>query len=64
MHMMKKTYRNLSENFPFLYEKYKNERLDQLTCSEVFWVLNAMPTHHNIKHSDVNKKLEAILKRF
>ena len=61
---MKKTYRSLEEKYPRLYEKYKNERYDTLTCCEVFWVINALPSHHTIKHSEINRKLESILKRF
>ena len=50
-HMMKKTYKTLEDKYPTLYEKYRNERFDKLTCCEVFWVTNAPPIHHHIKHS-------------
>lgn len=62
--MMKKTYRTLEEKYTSLYEKYKNQRYDLLKCCEVFWVLNAQVSTHSIKHSEINKKLEAILKKF
>jgi len=62
--MMKKTYRSLDEKYPRLYEKYRNMRYDTLTCCEVFWVINAQPIHHTIKHSEINKKLESVLKKF
>ena len=64
VHMMKKNYRALDELYPTLYEKYRNGRLDTLKCCEVFWVKNAQPIRQIIKHSEINKKLEAILKKF
>lgn len=54
---MKKTYKDLDQKYPTLYEKYKNNRLDTLKCCEVFWVLNTIPSPHPIKHSEINKKL-------
>lgn len=64
VHLMKKTYRTLEEKYVTLYEKIRNERFDTLRCCEVFWVLNSVPSHHTIKHSEINRKLEAILKKF
>lgn len=62
--MMKKTYRTLEEKYTNLYEKFKNDRLDLLRCCEVFWVMNALPSSHSIKYSEINKKLEGILRKF
>ena len=30
--MMKRTYKTLEDKYPHLYEKYRNERIDKLTC--------------------------------
>lgn len=61
---MKKTYNALETKYPTLYEKYKNDRYDTFKCSEIFWVMNSKPNHHSFKPSEINKKLEIIVKKF
>ncbi len=61
---MKLTYSDLSNKFPHLYEKFKSNRLDTLNCNEVSWVMKMEAHNHSLKHSAMNAKFLAIIKKF
>lgn len=62
--LMKQTYSDLSNRFPHLYEKFKSNRLDTLNCNEVSWVMKTEVRYHNQKHSTMDSKFVAIIKKF
>jgi hypothetical protein len=62
--IMNQTYSDLEYKFPHLLDKFKNSRFDTLTCNEVFWVMKTIKRSPPMKYSEINAKLEKILKAF
>lgn len=62
--LMKHTYPDLNIRFPHLYEKFKSNRLDTLNCNEVSWVMKMDVRCHSQKHSAIDTKFVAIIKKF
>lgn len=62
--IMNQTYNDLEHKFPDLLEKFKNSRFDTLSCNEVFWVMKTIKRAPPMKFSEINSKLEKLLKAF